>query len=65
VCCSRVENPICAEKCFLWVELPRKTIETESCMIVAGDSKGEKLVSPILKQPSDAYGEYRVGLSQA
>jgi hypothetical protein len=64
VCCSRVENPICAEKCSLRVELSRETIELESCVIVAGDSKGEELVSLILKRPSDAYSEYRVELSQ-
>jgi hypothetical protein len=60
-----VENLICAEKCSLRVELPGKTIEPESCLIVAGDSEEEKLVSPILKRASDAYGEYRVGLTQA
>jgi hypothetical protein len=41
-----VENLVCAEKCFLRVELPGKTIEPESCMFVAGDSEGEELVSP-------------------
>jgi hypothetical protein len=47
------------------VELPGETIEPESCVIVAGDSKGEELVSLVLKRASDAYGEYRVGLTQA
>ena len=60
-----VENPVCAEKCSPWVELPGETIEPESCVFVAGDSKGVDRVSLVLKQVSDAYGEYRVGLSQA
>ena len=60
-----VENPMCTDKCFLWVELPRETIEPESCVCVAGDSEGEDRVSLVLKLASDAYGEYRVGLSQA
>jgi hypothetical protein len=60
-----VENIVCAEKCFLQVELPGETIEPESCVIVAGDSEGEELVSPVLKRASYAYGEYRVGLTQA
>jgi hypothetical protein len=59
-----VENPVYAKKCSLRVELPEETIEPESCVIVAGDSKGEELVSLALKRASDAYGEYRVGLSQ-
>jgi hypothetical protein len=57
------ENPICAEKCSLRVELPGETIEPASCAIVAGDSKGEELVSLVLKRASDAYGKYRVGLT--
>ena len=72
MCCSRVspgsgvvENFVCAEKCFLRVELPGETIEPESCVFVAGDSEGVDQVSLVLKQVSDAYGEYRVGLSQA
>jgi hypothetical protein len=72
VCCSRVspgsgvvENLICAEKCSLRVEQPGETIEPESCVFVAGDSEGEELVSLVLKQASNAYGEYRVGLTQA
>jgi hypothetical protein len=60
-----IENLVCAEKCSLWVELPEETIEPESCMIVAGDSDGEELVSLVLKRASDAYGGYRVGLTQA
>ena len=60
-----IENPVCVEKCSLRVELPRETIEPESCVCVAGDSKGEDRVSLVLKRASDAYSEYRVGLSQA
>ena len=60
-----VENPVCAEKYSLWVELPRETIGPESCVFVVGDSKGVDRVSLVLKRASDAYGEYRVGLSQA
>jgi hypothetical protein len=60
-----VENLVCAEKCFLRVKLPGKMIGSESCVFVAGDSEGEELVSPVLKRASDAYGEYRVGLTQA
>jgi hypothetical protein len=60
-----VENLVYVDKCSLWVELPGETIESESCVIVAGDSEGEELVSPILKRASDAYDEYRVGLIQA
>jgi hypothetical protein len=58
-----VENFVCAEKCSLRVKLPRETIEPESYVIVAGDSKGEELVSLVLKRASDVYGEYRVGLT--
>ena len=60
-----VENPVCAEKCSLRVELPGETIEPESYVCVAGDCKGEDQVSPVLQRASDAYGEYRVGLTQA
>jgi hypothetical protein len=60
-----VENLVCAEKCSLWVELHGETIELKSCVFVAKDSEREELVSPVLKQASDAYGEYRVGLTQA
>ena len=60
-----VENPVCVEKCSIRVELPRETIEPESCVCVAGDSEGGDQVSLVLKRASDAYGEYRVGLSQA
>ena len=60
-----VENPVCAEKCSPWVELPGETIEPESCVFVAGDSEGEDRVSLVLKRASDVYGGYRVGLTQA
>ena len=60
-----VENPVCVEKCSLRVELSEETIESESCVCVAGDSEGGDRVSLVLKRASDAYGEYRVGLSQA
>jgi len=59
-----VENPVCAEKCSLQVELPGETIEPESCVCVAEDSEGEDRVILVLKRASDAYGEYRVELSQ-
>ena len=60
-----VENYVCADKCFLRVELPRETIEPESYVCVAGDSEGVDRVSLVPKRASDAYSEYRVGLSQA
>jgi hypothetical protein len=60
-----IENLVYTEKCSLRVELPGKTIDPESCVIVAGDSEGEEQVSPVLKRASNAYGEYRVGLTQA
>jgi hypothetical protein len=60
-----VENPVCAEKCSLRMELPGKTIESESCVIVAEDSEEKDQVSLVLKRASDAYDEYRVGLTQA
>ena len=70
MCCSVlalvaafVENPMCAEKCSPWVELLGETIEPESFVCVAGDSEGIYRVSLVLKRASDAYGEYRVGLS--
>ena len=53
-----VENPICADKCSLRVELPGETIESESYVCVAGDSEGEDRVSLVLKRASDAHGEY-------
>jgi hypothetical protein len=53
-----VENLICAKKYSLRVELSGETIEPKSCVIVAGNSEGEELVSPVLKRASDAYGEY-------
>ena len=58
-----IENHVCVEKCSLWVKLPRETIEPESCVRVAGDSEGGDRISLVLKLASDAYGEYRVGLS--
>jgi hypothetical protein len=58
-----VENLVCAEKYSLRVKLPRKTIEPESYVIVTGNSEGEDRVSLVLKRASDAYGEYRVGLT--
>ena len=58
-----VENSVCAEKCSLRVELPRDTIEPESYVCVARDSEGVDQVSLVPKRASDAYGEYRVGLS--
>ena len=60
-----VENHVCAEKCSLRVELPGETIEPESCVCVAGDSEGVDRAGLVLKRANDAYGEYRVGLSQA
>jgi hypothetical protein len=60
-----VENLVCAEKCSLRVKLSGEMIEPESYVIEARDSEGEELVSPVLKRASDAYGEYRVGLTQA
>jgi hypothetical protein len=60
-----VENPICAEKCSLRVKLPGETIESESSVCMAGDSEEEEHVSLVLKRASDAYGEYRIGLTQA
>jgi hypothetical protein len=60
-----VENLVCVEKCSLQVELSGETIGPESCVFVAGDSEEEELASPVLKRASDAYGEYRVGLTQA
>jgi hypothetical protein len=44
-----VENFVCAEKCFLRMELPGKTIEPESYVIVVGDSEREELVILVLK----------------
>ena len=58
-----VENPMCAEKCSLRVELPGETIEPGSFVCVAGDSDGEDRVSLVLKRASDAYGVYQVGLT--
>ena len=60
-----VENPVCAEKCSLQVKLPRKTIESKLCVCVAVDSDGVDRASLVPKRATDAYGEYRVGLSQA
>ena len=60
-----VENPVCVDKCSIRVELPGETIEPASCVCVAGDSEGEDRVSLVLKRASDAYGKYRVELTQA
>jgi hypothetical protein len=60
-----IENLVCAEKYSFRMKLPEETIEPESCVFVTGDSEGKELVSPIMKRASDAYGEYRVGLTQA
>jgi len=60
-----VENPVCAEKCSLRVELHGKTIEPEFYVCEARVSEGEDRVSLVLKRALDAYGEYRVGLTQA
>ena len=54
-----------AEKCSLRVELPGETVVPESCVHVAGVSSGEDRVGLVLKQASDACGEYRVGFTQA
>ena len=59
-----VESHVCAEKCFLQVELPGEMIEPESYVCVAGDSEEEDRVSLVSKRASDVYGEYRVGLTQ-
>jgi hypothetical protein len=72
MCCSRVSpsSGIYREPCLHIEVFPLggtawETIEPKSCVIVAGDSEGEELVSLVLKRASDAYGEYRVGLTQA
>ena len=54
-----------AENCSLRVELRGETVEPESCVRVAGVSLGEDQVGLVLKQASDACGEYRVGFTQA
>ena len=54
-----------AEKCSLRVELPKETVEPESCVRVAGVSLGEDRVGLVLKRASDACSEYRVGFTQA
>ena len=59
-----IENPVYGEKCSLRVKLPRETIEPESCVCVAGHSERLDRVSLVIKRASDAYGEYRVGLTQ-
>ena len=71
MCCSRVspDSGVCREPCVRREVFPLggtvwETIESESCVFVAGDSKGVDRVSLVLKQVSDTYGEYRVGLSQ-
>ena len=59
-----VENSVYAKKCFLRVKLPGETIESESCVCMAGDSEGEDQISLVLKRASYAYDEYQVGLTQ-
>jgi hypothetical protein len=71
VCCSGVshDSGVCREPC-----LRREMFSSggtawgddraESYVFVAGDSEGEELISPVLKRASDAYGEYRVGVTQ-
>ena len=54
-----------AEKCSLRVELPGETVESESCVHVAGVSLVEDRVGIVLKRASDACSEYRVGFTQA
>ena len=54
-----------AEKCSLRVELPGETVGPKSCVRVAGVSSGEDWVGLVLKQASDACGEYQVGFTQA
>ena len=54
----RLREPVSAEKCSLRVELPGETVESESCVRVAGVSSGEDRVGLILKQASDVCGEY-------
>jgi hypothetical protein len=72
MCCSHVSpgSSICREPCLRREVFPSgetvwEMIEPESYVIVAGDSEEEELFSPVLKRASDAYGEYRVGLTQA
>ena len=47
------------------MELPGETIEPGFSVCVARDSEGLDRVSLVPKRASDAYGEYRVGLTQA
>ena len=54
----RLREPVSTEKCSLRVELPEETVELESCVRVAGVSSGEDRVGLVLKQASDACGEY-------
>ena len=61
----RLREPVSAEKCSLRVELAGETVEPESCVRVVRVSLGEDRVGLILKQASDACGEYRVGFTQA
>jgi hypothetical protein len=44
-----VDNPVCVEKCSLRVKLSGETIEPESYVCVARDSKREERVSLVLK----------------
>ena len=61
----RLREPVSIEKCSLRVELSGETVGSESCVCVAGVSSGEDRVGLVLKQASDACGEYRVGFTQA
>ena len=54
-----------AEKCSLRVELPGETVEPKSCVRVVRVSTGDDQVGLVLKQASDACGEYQVGFTQA
>ena len=69
--CSRLAHGEASERAcvrrevFPYGGMPGETVEPESCVRVAGVSSGEDQVGLILKQASDACGEYRVGLTQA
>ena len=56
----RLREPVSAEKCSLRVELSGETVEPESYVRM-----GEDWVGLVLKQTSDACGEYRVEFTQA
>jgi len=52
-----VENPVCAEKCSLRMDLPGEMVEPESYVCVTGDSKGEERAGLVLKRASGACGD--------